>query len=112
MDGRRSRQFNPTTHVVLGILLAVIGVLFTLDNLHLLHARAILRYWPATCYSGFVVTCAKDSAHWRLSQMNSSPAIDPLPKVPSRIARRNASGLAASRNRRSTSTAEASNPAG
>ena len=26
VDGRRCRQFNPTTHVVLGILLAVVGV--------------------------------------------------------------------------------------
>ena len=43
---RRHRQFSPTTHVVLGIMLAAIGVLFTLDNLQLLHAREFTRYWP------------------------------------------------------------------
>jgi hypothetical protein len=46
-DIRHRRQFNPTTHVLLGALLAALGVLFTLDNMHLLHARQVLRYWPA-----------------------------------------------------------------
>ena len=35
-----------TSQLVLGIAIAVVGVLFTLDNLHILHAREYLRYWP------------------------------------------------------------------
>ena len=59
-------EFNPTTHVVLGILLAVVGVLFTLDNLHLLHARAVLRYWPAALIVvGLVqITQSKAAGGW------------------------------------------------
>lgn len=30
-----------------GLILAGLGLLFTLDNLHILSARAVLRYWPA-----------------------------------------------------------------
>jgi len=32
--------------LVVGLLLAALGILFMLDNLHILHAREILRYWP------------------------------------------------------------------
>ncbi|HEX3645896.1 MAG TPA: DUF5668 domain-containing protein [Vicinamibacterales bacterium] len=35
-----------TGQLVLGIAIAVAGVLFTLDNLHILHARDYLRFWP------------------------------------------------------------------
>lgn len=44
---RRQRQFNPTTHVFLGLVLVALGVLFTLDNMQIWRAREILRYWPA-----------------------------------------------------------------
>lgn len=47
MSRNMRRQFDPTTHVALGFMLAALGVLFTLDNLHLLRVGEILRYWPA-----------------------------------------------------------------
>lgn len=36
-----------TSQLVAGLVLAALGVLFTLDNLNIVHARAVLRYWPA-----------------------------------------------------------------
>ena len=36
-----------TSQLFAGLLLAALGVLFTLDNLHILRAREVLRYWPA-----------------------------------------------------------------
>ena len=38
--------FRITGQLVLGVAIAVVGVLFTLDNLHILHARDYLRFWP------------------------------------------------------------------
>jgi predicted membrane protein len=38
-------QFGP--QFVLGILVIIVGVLFTLDNLDLIEARDLFRYWPA-----------------------------------------------------------------
>ncbi len=38
-------RFGP--QFVLGILVIIIGVLFTLDNLDLIEARDLFRYWPA-----------------------------------------------------------------
>ena len=35
-----------TGQLILGLAIAVAGVLFTLDNLHVLDARDFLRYWP------------------------------------------------------------------
>jgi predicted membrane protein len=35
-----------TSQLILGAAIATVGVLFTLDNLHILHAREFLRYWP------------------------------------------------------------------
>ena len=35
-----------TGQLVLGLSIAVLGVLFTLDNLHILRAREVLRFWP------------------------------------------------------------------
>ena len=32
--------------LVLGLTIAAAGVLFTLDNLHILHARAYIHFWP------------------------------------------------------------------
>lgn len=42
---RRSRR-EPGVQIVIGLIVVALGVLFTLDNLHLVHARAVLRYWP------------------------------------------------------------------
>ena len=36
-----------TSQLFAGLLIAALGVLFTLDNLHILRARDVLRYWPA-----------------------------------------------------------------
>ena len=38
--------FRITGQLILGIAMAVVGVLFTLDNLHILRARDFLRLWP------------------------------------------------------------------
>ncbi len=38
--------FRITGQLVLGVAIAILGVLFTLDNLHILHARDFLRFWP------------------------------------------------------------------
>jgi hypothetical protein len=43
---RPRHQQHPAVQVVIGAAVAVVGVLFTLDNLHLLRARDYLRYWP------------------------------------------------------------------
>lgn len=43
-----SRPTNrPTPQLVLGILVIVLGILFTLDNLNILNAGDFLRLWPA-----------------------------------------------------------------
>ena len=38
---------GPTAQVVFGLMIVVLGVLFTLDNLDLIRAGDYLRYWPA-----------------------------------------------------------------
>jgi predicted membrane protein len=38
--------FRITGQLVLGVSIAVIGLLFTLDNLHILRARDYLQFWP------------------------------------------------------------------
>ena len=38
--------FRITGQLVLGVAIAILGVLFTLDNLHILYARDFLRFWP------------------------------------------------------------------
>ncbi len=43
MDPRRVR---PTSHMILGLTIILIGVLFTLDNLDVLNAEDYFRYWP------------------------------------------------------------------
>ncbi len=40
-------SFRITPQFVLGLIILVVGVLFTLDNLDILYARDYLRYWPA-----------------------------------------------------------------
>lgn len=42
-----TRRRGPTSQVVFGIMIVILGVLFTLDNLDVLHAGDFLRYWPA-----------------------------------------------------------------
>jgi predicted membrane protein len=43
---RPDRQRQPTVQVVLGLMIAVLGILFTLDNLHILRAGDFLQFWP------------------------------------------------------------------
>ena len=38
--------FQLTGQLVIGVAIAVVGVLFTLDNLHILRARDYLQFWP------------------------------------------------------------------
>jgi predicted membrane protein len=38
---------GPTAQTVFGLMIVLLGVLFTLDNLDLIDAREFLRYWPA-----------------------------------------------------------------
>ena len=40
------RGFEHTVMLVLGFTIVTAGVLFTLDNLHVLRAREFVRYWP------------------------------------------------------------------
>jgi predicted membrane protein len=42
-----SARRGPTAQVVFGLMIVVLGVLFTLDNLDLIRAADYLRYWPA-----------------------------------------------------------------
>ena len=44
MDSHPGIRITP--QLVFGLLLATIGVMFTLDNLHILRARDYLQYWP------------------------------------------------------------------
>jgi predicted membrane protein len=39
-------RFRITSQLILGVGIAVLGVLFTLHNLHILNARDYLRFWP------------------------------------------------------------------
>lgn len=43
---RARRRREPAVQVVIGIIVVALGVLFTLDNLHILEARDYLRLWP------------------------------------------------------------------
>jgi predicted membrane protein len=43
---RQCRQRQPAVQIVLGLMIATLGVLFTLDNLHVLRARDFLPFWP------------------------------------------------------------------
>ena len=40
-------RFRLTGQLIAGLVLASLGILFTLDNLDILEARDFLRYWPA-----------------------------------------------------------------
>ena len=39
--------WRATPQIVLGLLIVVVGVIFTLDNLDIIYAHDYLRYWPA-----------------------------------------------------------------
>jgi hypothetical protein len=41
------RRTPATSQMMVGFLIIAVGLLFTLDNLGIAHARDILRYWPA-----------------------------------------------------------------
>ena len=43
---RPRRKREPAVQVVIGIIVVALGVLFTLDNLHILRARDYLQLWP------------------------------------------------------------------
>ncbi|MBA2257576.1 MAG: hypothetical protein H0W18_01635 [Acidobacteria bacterium] len=39
--------FRLTPHLIFGLVIILVGVVFTLDNLNIAHAEDYLRYWPA-----------------------------------------------------------------
>ena len=43
---RARRRNEPAVQVVIGMIVVALGVLFTLDNLHILRARDYLQLWP------------------------------------------------------------------
>ena len=47
LTGSKPGRRGPTAQVVFGLLIVVVGILFTLDNLGLIDARDYLRFWPA-----------------------------------------------------------------
>lgn len=47
MDPVQQPPVRLTTHLMFGVLVILVGVLFTLDNLNLAHAEDYVRYWPA-----------------------------------------------------------------
>jgi predicted membrane protein len=47
MNGQRTPYVRISAQLIAGLALAALGVLFTLDNLDIVNARVILRYWPA-----------------------------------------------------------------
>ena len=51
-----------TGQLILGVAIAVVGVLFTLDNLHVLHARDYLQYWPLALIATGLVHVAQARA--------------------------------------------------
>jgi hypothetical protein len=56
-----ARGFHRIVQLVLGLSIVTAGVLFTLDNLGILHARDYLRYWPV----GFIVIGVAQIVEWR-----------------------------------------------
>ncbi len=44
---KQQRSFRLTPQLILGVLIIIVGTLFTLDNLGVLRADEYLRYWPA-----------------------------------------------------------------
>lgn len=63
---RRERQRQPTAQVVLGLLIALVGVLFTLDNLHIVRAGDFLQFWPTVFIAIGLAQLASSSASSRV----------------------------------------------
>jgi len=57
------RQRQPGGQIVLGLVIATLGVLFTLDNLNILRARDFLQFWPIV----FIAIGLTQLAHARTS---------------------------------------------
>lgn len=55
--------FRISPQLVLGLIIVVVGVLFTLDNLELIYARDYLRYWPALLIVYGIVKLLQPEAH-------------------------------------------------
>ena len=53
------RNVRLSAQLVMGLVLALLGVLFTLDNLHVVDARDYLQYWPAALVVFGVVQIAQ-----------------------------------------------------
>ena len=46
-NGAEPARLRITPHLVFGLLIILVGVLFTLDNLHILEAERVFNYWPS-----------------------------------------------------------------
>jgi predicted membrane protein len=46
IHNRPAQRFRLTGQLITGLVLAALGILFTLDNLDILEARDFLRFWP------------------------------------------------------------------
>src|SRR5262249_37384313 len=47
MNGDTTQRIRISGQLITGLLLASLGVLFMLDNMEIVRAREVLRYWPA-----------------------------------------------------------------
>jgi predicted membrane protein len=45
--GSKPGRRGPTAQVVFGLMIVIVGILFTLDNVGMIDARDYLQYWPA-----------------------------------------------------------------
>jgi len=52
-----------TSQLILGVAIAIVGVLFTLDNLEIVSAREFLRYWPAALIALGLVHVVQSTTH-------------------------------------------------
>ena len=59
---------RPTPQLVFGIIIIVVGVLITLDNLNVVYARELFRWWPLALMAlGMVQLFESDSAGRRMA---------------------------------------------
>ncbi len=61
MEQRQSFRISP--QLVLGLLIILVGVLFTLDNLDIIYARDFWRYWPALLIIYGIVKMTQPEGH-------------------------------------------------
>src|SRR4051812_46731993 len=63
---RHDRQRQPTAQVVLGLMIALIGVLFTLDNLQIVRVGDFFQFWPTVFIAIGLAQLASSSSSSRV----------------------------------------------